>query len=91
MTSVLAKTIGRVNLDAPATGLTAVAYWARFSHWCRTHPAPGADGGEDGRDRTWLYQSVIEQEGLDHRPIATSSSVYTEGLCTPLVRGDLEP
>jgi O-methyltransferase len=62
VTSVLANTIGRVNLEAPATGLTAIAYWARFSRWCSTHPAPNASK-EKGRD--WLYRSVIEKEALD--------------------------
>jgi O-methyltransferase len=66
VTSVLAKTIGRMNLEAPAAGLTAVAYWAKFARWCRTHPAPGAGNGQG---RTWLYRSVIEQEGLDEAPI----------------------
>lgn len=92
VTSVLAKTIGRVNLDAPATGLTAVAYWARFSHWCRTHPTPGADGSKDGKDRTWLYQSVIEQEGLNRRPMhylefgvyrGDSTRLWLEGVSNP--------
>lgn len=62
VTSVLAKTIGRVNLEAPAVGLTAVAYWARFSRWCSTHPTPGVSNGK-GRD--WLYGSIIEQEALN--------------------------
>ena len=66
VTSVLANTIGRVNLEAPATGLTAVAYWARFSRWCSTHPAPNASK-EKGRD--WFYRSVIEKEALDQGPI----------------------
>lgn len=69
VTSVLSKTLGRLNLEAPAVGLTAVAYWARFSRWCSTHPTPGANNGKDCRDRTWLYQSVIEQEGLSQHPI----------------------
>jgi O-methyltransferase len=92
VTSVLAKTIGRVNLDAPATGLTAVAYWARFSHWCMTHPAPGADGGRNGKDRTWLYQSVIEQEALGRRPLhylefgvyrGDSIRLWLQGIANP--------
>jgi hypothetical protein len=65
VTSVLAKTVGRVNLEAPATGLTAVAYWARFSRWCSTHPTPGARDGKNGKGRDWLYRSVIEQQELD--------------------------
>jgi O-methyltransferase len=67
--SALAKTIGRVNLESPAAGLTAVAYWARFSRWCSTHPTPGASNGKNGKGRDWLYKSVIEREALDQGPI----------------------
>jgi O-methyltransferase len=70
ITSVLSKTVGRVNLEAPAVGLTAVAYWARFSRWCITHPAPGTSNGNDGKGREWLYRKVIEQEDLDKNPIS---------------------
>jgi len=69
VTSIMAKTIGRVNLETPATGLTAVAYWARFSRWCKTHPTPKDSSGKDGKGRSWLYQSVIEQEAVDKAPI----------------------
>ena len=65
VTSVLSKTVGLVNLEAPAVGLTAIAYWARFSRWCRTHPTPGAVNGKNGKGRDWLYQSVIDQEALN--------------------------
>jgi O-methyltransferase len=70
VTSVLAKTVGRMNLERPAAGLTAVAYWARFSRWCSTHPMPGASNGKDGKGRDWLYRSVMEQEALDQQPIS---------------------
>jgi O-methyltransferase len=69
VTSVLSKTVGRLNLEGPAVGLTAVAYWARFSRWCSTHPTPGTGNGKDGKDRNWLYRSVIERQGLHQRPI----------------------
>jgi len=69
VTSMLAKTVGRVNLESPAVGLTAVAYWARFSRWCSTHPAPGAMSAKHGNSRNELYQSVIDREGLAQRPI----------------------
>jgi O-methyltransferase len=69
VTSILANTVGRVNLEAPAAGLTAVACWARFSHWCSTHPTPKASNGKSGRGRNWLYESVIEQESLRKEPI----------------------
>jgi O-methyltransferase len=69
VTSVLAKTVGRVNLEAPAAGLTAIAYWARFSRWCSTHPTQGASNGRNGKGRDWLYRSVIEQEAIDRAPM----------------------
>lgn len=69
VTSIMAKTVGRMNLETPATGLTAVAYWARFSRWCKTHPTPKDSNGKDGRGRSWLYQSVIEHEALNKEPI----------------------
>ena len=69
VTSVLSKTVGLVNLEAPAVGLTAIAYWARFSRWCRTHPTPGAVNGKNGKGRDWLYQSVIDQEALNRVPM----------------------
>jgi hypothetical protein len=65
----MAKTVGRVNLETAATGLTAVAYWARFSRWCKTHPTPKDSNGKDGKGRSWLYKSVIEQETLNKEPI----------------------
>lgn len=65
LTSVLAKTMGRVNLEAPAVGLTAVAYWARFSRWCSTHPIPKRVDGKEG-----LYRSVIAAEGLESLPLS---------------------
>jgi O-methyltransferase len=69
VTSVLAKTIGRVNLETPAVGLTVVAYWARFSRWCSTHPTLEASNGKHGNSRDWLYRSVIEHEALDRGPM----------------------
>jgi len=70
MTSVLSNTLGRVNLEAPAVGLTALAYWARFSRWCKTHPVPGANNRKNENGRNWLYRSVIEHEALDQSPIS---------------------
>src|SRR5277367_3439257 len=69
LTSIFASTLGRVNLEGPAVGLTAIAYWARFSRWCRTHPTPGASHGRNGNGRDWIYRTVIEQEGLNQRPV----------------------
>jgi O-methyltransferase len=68
VTSMLAKTVGRMNLESPAVGLTAVAYWARFSRWCSTHPTPGANAKNEN-SRNWLYRSVIDREDLVQRPI----------------------
>ena len=69
VTAFLAKSVGRVNLEAPAVGLTAVAYWARFSRWCSTHPTPGANDGKNGKGREWLYRSIIDREALNQGPI----------------------
>jgi O-methyltransferase len=69
VTSMLAKTVGRVNLESPAVGLTAVAYWARFSRWCSTHPTPGGTSAKNGNSRNELYRSVIDREGLAQTPI----------------------
>ena len=81
VTSILAKTVGRVNLEAPAVGLTAMAYWARFSRWCSTHPTPKASNGKNGKGRSWLYR-VGHRAGVVRRgsrsPI--SSSVYTAAI-----------
>lgn len=69
VTSFLANTVGRVNLETTANGLTAVAYWARFSRWCSTHPTPSGNNGKAGKDRNWLYKTVIDQEALAKAPI----------------------
>jgi len=92
VTSMLAKTVGRVNLESPAVGLTALAYWARFSRWCSTHPTPGATNGKDKNGRAWLYQSVIDHEGLAQRPMTylefgvyrgDSLRLWLEGISNP--------
>ena len=66
VTSIMANTFGRMNLEAPAAGLTAIAYWARFSRWCKTHPIPS---DRYGKGRNWLYRTVIEREALDRAPV----------------------
>lgn len=66
--SLLANTVGRVNLESPAVGLTALAYWLRFSRWCKTHPIPKDSGGQ-GDGRAWLYLSVIAKEALTESPM----------------------
>jgi len=61
-------TIGRLNLERPAIGLTAIASWFRFARWRRAHPVElPADGAQ--KNRLWLYQSVIQKERLDSEPI----------------------
>ena len=65
VSSVLANTVGHVNLEAPATTLSVVSYWVRFARWCRLHPIPvGANGAIVG-NKEGLYESVIQNESLD--------------------------
>ncbi len=64
ITSVLAKTVGHMNLELPAVGLTAVAYWARFSNWCTTHPIK-----EPAASKEALYEQIVLQMGLDGRSL----------------------
>jgi hypothetical protein len=68
MSSVLARTVGRVNLEFSTKGLDAVAYWVRFARWCRTHPTSGA-AKSNGKGREWLYQSIIKGEALNEDPL----------------------
>lgn len=68
VSSLAGSTIGRVNLERPAIGLTAVASWFRFARWRRLHPVERPADGKR-RDRVWLYQQVIEKEHLDNEPI----------------------
>lgn len=68
VSSFAGATIGHLNLERPAIGLTAVASWIRFAHWRRIHPVEWpADGKQN--DRGWLYQSVIQKERLNSEPI----------------------
>ena len=69
VSNVLASTLGYMNLERPANGITAIAYWVRFSRWCRLHPVPPSIDGEVNKDRGWLHESVIRKEGLDLSPI----------------------
>ena len=63
------NTIGRVNLERPAIGLSAVASWFRFARWRRTHPVAQAADPKLRADRQWLYRTVIEKEDLNNAPI----------------------
>ncbi len=58
--SVLAKTVGHVNLETPTVYLNAVAYWARFSNWCTSHPVR-----RWAEDKESLYEEVILQQNLE--------------------------
>jgi hypothetical protein len=63
-----ANTLGLVNLDRPALGLTAIAGWMRFSRWRRMHSiSHPADGKR--HDRRWLYENVIASQNLNSTPI----------------------
>jgi O-methyltransferase len=66
--SFYGATIGRVDLERPAIGLTAIAGWLEFARWRRLHPvARPAEGRRS--DRRWLYQTVIDKEALDSAPM----------------------
>jgi hypothetical protein len=67
--SVFAVTLGRLNLEFPALGLCSVAFWLRFARWCRVHPIPRLANGKYGKGRSWLWDLVIQKEGLDKLPV----------------------
>jgi hypothetical protein len=67
VSSLAGSTIGRLNLERPAVGLTAIASWLRFARWRRMHPVERPSEGER-KNRHWLYQSVIQKERLDSEP-----------------------
>lgn len=68
VSSFAGTTIGRVNLERPAVGLTAVASWFRFARWRRMHPVERPADGKR-RSRVWLYQTIIQKERLNNAPI----------------------
>jgi hypothetical protein len=68
VSSLAGATIGRLNLERPAIGLTAIASWFRFARWRRMHLVE-RPADRKRRDRVWLYQSVIHKERLDFEPI----------------------
>lgn len=63
------NTLGRVNLERPAIGLTAVAAWFRFARWRQAHPVARPADRARWKDRSWLYETVIEKESLDGAPM----------------------
>lgn len=66
---MLSNTLGHVDLQRPAGGLTSIAYWVQFSRWCWTHPVPPPINGQRVEDREGLHEMVIHMEGLDLTPI----------------------
>ena len=68
VSSFAGGTIGRLNLERPAIGLTAIASWFRFARWRRMHPVMRPADGKR-RSRVWLYQTVIQKERLNDEPI----------------------
>jgi O-methyltransferase len=69
VSSVLANTVGHVNLEGPAATLSVLAYWVRFSRWCRLHPIPLDANGSIVGNKEGLYESVIQNESLDLKRI----------------------
>src|SRR5271168_894492 len=61
-------TIGHLNLERPAIGLTAIAAWFRFARWRRMHPIERPADGKR-RDRGWMYRSIVEKERLNSEPM----------------------
>jgi O-methyltransferase len=70
LASVFAVTLGHLNLEFPALGLCSVAFWLRFSRWCRFHPISRLANGKYGKGRSWLWDLIIQKEGLDSLPIS---------------------
>jgi O-methyltransferase len=65
----LGNTLGHVNLERAAIGLTAVASWVRFARWRRMHPVARPNDPRERSERAFLYESVIRKEGLDRTPL----------------------
>jgi len=82
VSAVLGTTLGRVNLQRPANGIASIAYWMHFSRWCWVHPIPRLADGQYGKSRVWLWESVIQREGLD------SDSIPIHYLEFGVYRGD---
>jgi hypothetical protein len=68
VSSFAGSTIGHLDLERPAIGLTSIASWFRFAHWRHLHPVERPADGKM-QDRDWLYRSVVQKEGLDSEPI----------------------
>jgi O-methyltransferase len=70
VSTVLSNTLGHMNLQRPASGLTSIASWVQFSRWCRTHPFPLPVDRKNGKDRGSLHDAVVQKERLDVSPIS---------------------
>jgi O-methyltransferase len=69
VSSVLANTIGYLNLERPAAGLASIACWLQLAHWCNRHPIPRLANGEYGKGRGGLWESIIQKAGLESLPV----------------------
>src|SRR5579871_3098569 len=69
VTSVMAGTVGRVNLDRVAAGIASIAYWLQLSRWCHLHPISELRKDMRAPNREKLWDAVIDQERLDESPL----------------------
>ena len=69
VTSVMARTVGPVNLERVAAGIASTAYWLHFSRWCHLHPISQLPQEMRAPNRERLWQSVIEKERLAESPL----------------------
>jgi O-methyltransferase len=65
----MASTIGHVNLEGPARGLSAVACWIRFARWCNTYRISSPHKVEAKPTRESLYDLIIKKESLDREKL----------------------
>jgi len=63
------NTLGHIDLERPAIGLTSIASWVRFARWRRMHPVARPKNFRERNERAHLYETVIRTEGLDRSPI----------------------
>ena len=68
VTSVLAGTLGRLNLEGPPQALRRLPTGCDSLAGAKRIPCP-VPTIERGKGRNWLYRSVIEHQALDERPL----------------------
>src|SRR5271154_4283482 len=61
-------TIGHLNLERPAIGLTAIAAWFRGAPWRGMSPTERRAAGKRG-DRDGMYRPIVEKERLNPEPM----------------------